>query len=265
MKTFVFLLSFFCINISFNDFINQTNQVNGKKIALLVSVEDTIVPDYDSSDTQNGNRYRDNIEDLLYDNDFSSGNIKKLTNPTSDEFLIELENQIKSLNDDDFLVFYFYGHGGQVIDKNGDEKLDNENDIYDETLVMQNDEVLDDEIYSILLKYKTKAKILFIIECCNSGTPIKMLEENQLIHDEVLDKSLKPTFDIIYVGATIDGTSVPANLFNRVFIETFEDDEYDSYMDFFNELRKQMYKKGVLISVGLQMASQQFINQPPLK
>jgi hypothetical protein len=251
------------------------NATDIRKTALLISVEDTIVPNYSSSDTQDGDRYRDNIEDVLIYNDFDRDDIKKVNNPSKDEFLSMFEAKIKELKQDDFMVFYFYGHGGQLYDVSGDEKVDNPNDNEDETLVMYDDVVLDDEIYAILLSHNVKAKVLFIIECCNSGTSIKLHEESLMLHNEVLEgnKSVKqtanekesPKLDIIYVGATVDGTTVPSNLFNRIFIETFEDDTYTSYLDFFEELSRQMLKKEVIISIGFSMASEEFINQPPLK
>lgn len=234
----------------------------GKKKAFLVSVEDTVVPGFDPNDTQNGDRYRDNIEDLLLDNDFKRQNIKKLTNPTDTFFISELENSIKELENEDFLVVYFYGHGGQIPDENGDEKKDKK----DETLVMKNDIVIDDSIYNILLKYKSTARILFIIEACNSETSIKMLNIDGvdiLTHNNVLDKNIRPSFDIIYLGATLDGTSVPSNLFNKKLIETIENEEYNNYSSFFEALAKNMFKKDVMISVDFSWASKDFINQPP--
>lgn len=265
MKILSGIIYLFLINLYLSTYTSHNNTSKEIKTAFLVSVEDTIVPDYDADDTQNGDKFRDNIEDLLLDNDFIRRNIKKLTNPTAKEFLTLFENQIKALKDEDFMVFYFYGHGGQVPDKNGDEKIDNKNDFEDETLVMQDNHVLDDQIYSILMKYKTKAKILFIVECCNSGTSIKLHEDEFLEHEKVLEYKTTPTFDIIYLGATLDGTSVPSNLFNKNFIDTIEDEEYENYIDFFKELHRRMIKKHVSISVSLSMASKAFINQEPLK
>ena len=234
----------------------------GKKKAFLVSVEDTVVPGFSPNDTQNGDRYRDNIEDLLLDNDFKRQNIKKLTNPTDKYFITEFENSIRELQNEDFLVVYFYGHGGQIPDKNGDEKEDKK----DETLVMKNDVVIDDSIYDILIKYKTTARILFIIEACNSETSIKMLDMdgvNVHTHNKILDEKVRPSFNIMYLGATSDGTSVPSNLFNKKLIETYEDEEYDNYSMFFEQLAKNMLKKDVLISVDFSWATKDFINQQP--
>jgi hypothetical protein len=248
--------------------LGNGDELSERKIAFLVSVEDSIIPDYDSNDTQGGDRFIDNIEDLLIDNDFDRNDIKKVSNPTKVEFLTKFENELKSLKENDFMVFYFYGHGGQLYDVSGDEIFDNPNDNEDETLIMYDDVVLDDEIYNILLSQKVKARVLFIIESCNSGSSIKLSKdfEDGIIttHDIVLEFNQKPVLDIIYVGATRDGTSVPSNLFNKVFIETFEEETYDSYKDFFIELAKQMLKKEIAISVGFTMASQDFINQPPL-
>jgi hypothetical protein len=247
-----------------NSYSNKVS-LSKNKVAFLVSVEDTTVPDYDPDHTQNGDKYRDNIEDLLIDYEFRRGNIKKLTNPTANEFLTSFENQIKSLKTDDFLIFYFYGHGGQVPDKSGDEKIDNKGDFEDETLVMKDNHVLDDEIYSILLKHKTKAKILFIIECCNSGTSIKLYKDEIIQHNKILEQNTKPTFDIIYIGATQDRTSVPSNLFNKTLINTIEDENYDNYIKFIKELDRRMFKRNISISIGLSMASKEFVNQQPFK
>lgn len=261
MKFPFYLLILFSLSDSPNVTNSHIEFRNQKKIALLISVEDTVVPNYDKASTQNGDRYRDNIEDLLLDSDFKRGNIKKLTNPTGKEFLVAFESAVKSLNDDDFMVFYFYGHGGQVYDESGDETEDHR----DETLVMQNKEILDDQIYEILMKYDISARILFLIEACNTGTSIKVKDEKILIHNEVIDKVRKPVFNIIYVGATTDGYSVPSDLFNRIFIETYKDEEYESYISFFKDLMTSMNDRGVMISVDFSMSSEKFIRQRPFQ
>jgi len=73
---------------------------------------------------------------------------------------------------DIFLVSYS-GHGGQVRDTNGDEKDDHE----DETWVLYDRELVDDEIYSMLGGFKRGVRVLVLSDSCHSGTVTRALAE----------------------------------------------------------------------------------------
>ncbi len=237
-------------------------QIIGKKVALLVSVEDTeLIDDYDNTATQDGDTYRDNIEEALEEKGFDD--IKKMSNLTGEEFLELFKNRIESLNKEDLFVFYFYGHGGQVFDSSGDEKSDND----DETLVLKDREVLDDEIYEILNSFNTHAKIIIIIEACNSGSSIKFYDPlNPVTHKSLNEEREKPNLDILYIGATTDGDLVPADAFNEVLIEVLEDDKIDDYYEFAKSLSKLMYEYHDNIpTIDTSWASKSFLESQPFK
>ena len=70
---------------------------------------------------------------------------------------------------DIFMVSYS-GHGGQVPDVNRDEESDNE----DETWCLYDGQLLDDELYSLWLKFKSGVRILVFSDSCHSGTVTKL-------------------------------------------------------------------------------------------
>jgi metacaspase-1 len=78
------------------------------------------------------------------------------------------DHLIAQANPGDIVVFYFFGHGTQVLDDNGDEL-----DSLDEALVALDNQLLrDDELSELLsaLKEKSPANITVVIDSCFSGT-----------------------------------------------------------------------------------------------
>ncbi|MGD9701146.1 MAG: caspase family protein [Acidimicrobiia bacterium] len=76
---------------------------------------------------------------------------------------------------DTFLVTYA-GHGGQVPDTNGDEAKKDPNergeyaDKYDETWVLYDRELIDDELYALWAMFAPKVRIIVLSDSCHSGT-----------------------------------------------------------------------------------------------
>lgn len=76
---------------------------------------------------------------------------------------------------DTFFISYA-GHGGQVPDTNGDEarKARNEvgelGDAYDETWLLYDRELVDDELYQLWALFKPKVRIVMLSDSCHSGT-----------------------------------------------------------------------------------------------
>ena len=69
---------------------------------------------------------------------------------------------------DTFFLTYS-GHGGQVPDSNGDEKDDQ-----DETRVLYDRELVDDELYTLWAKFKQGVRILVLSDSCHSGTVTRL-------------------------------------------------------------------------------------------
>jgi hypothetical protein len=69
------------------------------------------------------------------------------------------------LDDGDMLVLTYSGHGGQVPDANGDEQ-----DRMDETWVLYDRQLVDDELYALLGKLKPGVRVAIFSDSCHSGT-----------------------------------------------------------------------------------------------
>jgi hypothetical protein len=74
----------------------------------------------------------------------------------------------KALSKGDMLLLTYSGHGGQVKDRNHDEK-----DRMDETWVLFDRELVDDELFTLWGKFKPGVRILALSDSCHSGTVVK--------------------------------------------------------------------------------------------
>lgn len=78
-----------------------------------------------------------------------------------------IESAAKKLSRGDIFFLTYSGHGGQVRDTNGDEK---NTDRMDETWVLFDRQLVDDEIYRLWSKFKAGVRILALSDSCHSGT-----------------------------------------------------------------------------------------------
>jgi hypothetical protein len=112
-----------------------------------------------------------------------------LTNPKKAAIRREFETFSKNLTDQDSFLFYFSGHGTQIIDKfahaPGDEAKGRHPDKNDEALLpvdvnlsLPETYLLDDELNSLLQAFKTR-KITCIIDTCYAGDALKNMELGQ--------------------------------------------------------------------------------------
>jgi len=81
-------------------------------------------------------------------------------------------NQLKS---GDILLLTYSGHGGQVPDLNGDEE-----DHLDETWVLYDHELIDDELYALWGQFESDVRIFLLTDCCHSGTVAKAFQDSVL-------------------------------------------------------------------------------------
>jgi metacaspase-1 len=79
------------------------------------------------------------------------------------------------LQSGDMFLLSYSGHGGQVDDKNNEE-----NDGKDETWVLYDRELLDDELYVLWSQFKKGVRILVLSDSCHSGTVTKAIQMNML-------------------------------------------------------------------------------------
>lgn len=83
----------------------------------------------------------------------------------------------------DFFLLTYSGHGGQVPDLNGDE-----GDRLDETWVLYDRELLDDELYSLWAKFAPGVRIVLISDSCHSGSVARSLRDagQDISHSRVI-------------------------------------------------------------------------------
>lgn len=78
-----------------------------------------------------------------------------------------IEDASKKLSKGDIFLLTYSGHGGQVRDTNGDEK---DKDRMDETWVLFDRQLVDDEVYKLWSKFKAGVRIVVLSDSCHSGT-----------------------------------------------------------------------------------------------
>jgi hypothetical protein len=91
---------------------------------------------------------------------------------TAAAVIAAIQDAAKKLAKGDLLFLTYSGHGGQVRDTNGDEK---DNDRMDETWVLFDRQLVDDELYSLWAKFKAGVRILVLSDSCHSGTVVKVI------------------------------------------------------------------------------------------
>ncbi|WP_159025445.1 caspase family protein [Aquimarina sp. Aq78] len=227
--------------------------------ALLIGMRKTNISKYSNTATFRSRSNIKRIKKILEKEDFSK--IEILESPKDTEFLNSLKMMINELNNDELLVIYYFGHGGQIEDDIGG--YDNEYDGLDETFVTKNREVRDDEIYKILNEASSNGKILFIIDACNSESLIKFTQVIQ--HDIAIE--LDSSLDVLYLGATNDGKEIPPNTFSKLLEKVWDNGKFDgNYLDFHNELINESRNiRGMNPILDDEWASEGFIKRQPFK
>ncbi len=87
---------------------------------------------------------------------------------TSTALLGLIEKAAKELVEDDFFLLTYSGHGGQINDAGSDEP-----DGLDETWVLFDRQLVDDELYAAWSMFRPSVRILVLADSCNSGTMTK--------------------------------------------------------------------------------------------
>lgn len=82
-----------------------------------------------------------------------------------------LRNASMNLFAGDALFFTYSGHGSQVPN----DSADDEPDLMDETLVLHDRMMIDDEIYALLREFREGVRIHMVFDSCHSATAFKQL------------------------------------------------------------------------------------------
>ncbi len=95
---------------------------------------------------------------------------------TADRVIGEIGQAAYNLDPDGILFLSYSGHGGQLPDNNGDE-LDGR----DETWVLYDRQLIDDEIYNLWSQFGTGARLIILSDSCHSGTVTRETQYSTLV------------------------------------------------------------------------------------
>lgn len=93
---------------------------------------------------------------------------------TRDAVASSIRSFSEHLNDGDFFLLTYSGHGGTIPDVDGDE-----DDLVDETWCLFDGELLDDELHILWSGFKPGVRILVLSDSCHSGTMLKNIDLRQ--------------------------------------------------------------------------------------
>lgn len=88
---------------------------------------------------------------------------------TRERVLQEIRDAAKALRRGDFFFLTYSGHGGQVDDVTADE-----DDRQDETWCLFDGELIDDELYVELGRFRAGVRLLVLSDSCHSGTVVRV-------------------------------------------------------------------------------------------
>jgi metacaspase-1 len=90
-----------------------------------------------------------------------------------DAVLSAIERVAEQLESGDIYFVTYSGHGGQVPDKNDEE----ESDRSDETWLLYDRQLIDDELYALWTKFRPGVRILVLSDSSHSGSVTKRIED----------------------------------------------------------------------------------------
>ncbi|MBT2491883.1 caspase family protein [Streptomyces sp. ISL-96] len=105
------------------------------------------------------------MTDLAKANNFDVVATLLTNDATSEKVTAALKEAASQLSSGDKLLLTYAGHGAQVPDKNGDEP-----DRRDETWVLYDRQLIDDELYALFGTFAEDVRIVLLSDSCHSGT-----------------------------------------------------------------------------------------------
>ncbi|HYG39771.1 MAG TPA: caspase family protein [Cytophagales bacterium] len=94
---------------------------------------------------------------------------------TSSQVVAKICQMSQQLQSGDIFLLTYSGHGGQLPDQTGTEE-----DGMDETWVLWDRELLDNELYCLWSRFASGVRIFVSSDSCHSGTVVKMLYRKQV-------------------------------------------------------------------------------------
>lgn len=105
------------------------------------------------------------MESIAKERKFSTVRKVLTRDATRGRILKEMDEAARVLQPGDLFLLTYSGHGGQLPDRNSDES-----DAQDETWVLYDGELIDDEIHLALSRLKQGVRVLMFSDSCHSGT-----------------------------------------------------------------------------------------------
>jgi hypothetical protein len=125
----------------------------------------------------------DDMEELAESRGFQP--TKLLTQQAkADAVIAEIEKAAEELDDGDFLFLTYSGHGGQVPDKNDEDEADRS----DETWVLYDRQLVDDELYALWARFKPGVRIFVLSDSCHSGSVLRNIEDRDVVPNVVANR-----------------------------------------------------------------------------
>ncbi|MDV7143982.1 caspase family protein [Tropicimonas sp. TH_r6] len=92
---------------------------------------------------------------------------------TREAVVASIRSAAETLKDGDMFLWTISCHGGQMPDLNRDEAPDRDGYLKDETLLLYDFQIVDDELFTLWSEFAPGVRILFVPDCCHSGTNIR--------------------------------------------------------------------------------------------
>lgn len=199
---------------------------------------------------------------------------------TKKRMMDETTKAAETLQEGDVFIFFFSGHGNTTADINGDEA--NRGNNRDETLCVYDNQILDDELYSLWQKFKPGVRILVLTDACHSGSVLRGGEDDLVpkAMDEMTSKLIKyndeekyanmrkelPTpqplqCSILHLAGcredqlSYESISMEQGQFTGHLLRNFEAGESASYAQLFEGMQASMPKvqKPVMNKMGIEL------------
>lgn len=112
---------------------------------------------------------------------YCSTTVLLTANATSEAFIANMQQLGNTLKKGDILFLTCSGHGGQIPDVDGDEVSDR----LDETWLLYDRQLIDDELYHLFGQFAEGVRIAVLSDSCHSGTVIRGLLNRGLRYEEL--------------------------------------------------------------------------------